>query len=62
MPKSAREIVKILKKNGFVKTDQNGSHVKMYNPITHHTTIVPMHTGDVPIGTENAIWKQAGLK
>nr|WP_051581934.1 type II toxin-antitoxin system HicA family toxin [Enterococcus crotali] len=49
MPKSAREIVKILKKNGFVKTDQNGSHVKMYNPITHHTTIVPMHTGDVPI-------------
>ncbi|WP_207695929.1 type II toxin-antitoxin system HicA family toxin [Enterococcus sp. DIV0212c] len=62
MPKSAREIIKILKKNGFVKTDQNGSHLKMYNPITHRITIVPLHTGDVPIGTKNAIWKQAGLK
>lgn len=46
----------------LLKTDQNGSHLKMYNPITHRITIVPLHTGDVPIGTKNAIWKQAGLK
>lgn len=62
MPKSAREILNILKKNGFKKIDQNGSHIKMYNSATKKTTIVPSHSGDVPIGTEKNIWKQAGLK
>ncbi len=31
MPKTAREIVKILKSNGFKKTGQTGSHAKFYN-------------------------------
>lgn len=63
MPKKAREVLKILKRNGFTKIDQNGSHVKMYNAKTKRTTIVPKHSGkDIPIGTENNIWKQAGLK
>lgn len=62
MPKSVREVLKILKKSGFEKVDQNGSHIKMYNPTTKKTTIVPNHKGDIPIGTEKNIWKQAGLK
>lgn len=62
MPKTVREVVKILKKNGFYKVDQNGSHMKFFNSQTKRTTIVPNHKGDIPIGTENNIWKQAGLK
>ncbi|MFS0973465.1 type II toxin-antitoxin system HicA family toxin [Enterococcus avium] len=62
MPKTVREVVKILKKNGFAKIDQNGSHMKFYNAESNRTTIVPNHKGDIPIGTENNIWKQAGLK
>lgn len=63
MPKKYRQIVKILQQNGFEKVNQNGSHVKMFNAKTNKTTIVPKHGGkDIPLGTEKAIWKQAGLK
>lgn len=62
VPKTVREVVKILKKNGFNKIDQNGSHMKFYNRETKRTTMVPSHKGDIPIGTEKEIWKQAGLK
>ncbi|KAF1297325.1 toxin HicA [Enterococcus sp. JM4C] len=61
MPKTAREVLKILKKNGFIKINQNGSHIKMYNPKTNKTAIVPIHIGDIPLGTERNIWKQANL-
>lgn len=51
MPKTYRQIVKILQKNGFEKINQNGSHVKMYNQKTNKTTIVPKHGGkDIPLG------------
>lgn len=62
MPMTAKEIVKLLKKNGFNKISQNGSHAKYYNPKMKITTIVPMHNGDLPKGTERDILKQAGLK
>ncbi len=62
MPKTVREILKILKKNGFIKVDQNGSHIKMFNKKSNRTTIVPNHKGDVPLGTEKAIWKQSDIK
>ncbi|MDO7864841.1 type II toxin-antitoxin system HicA family toxin [Brochothrix thermosphacta] len=55
-------MLKLLKKNGFVAISQSGSHIKMYNEKTNRRTIVPNHKGDVPIGTEKAILKQAGLK
>lgn len=62
LPMSAKEMVKFLKKNGFKEVSQRGSHLKMYNPITNKTTTVPMHRGDLPKGTEQAILKDTGLK
>ena len=62
MTKKVREIVKILNGNGFIKIDQNSSHMKFYNPFTNRTVIVPNHRKDIPIGTEKSIWKQAGIK
>lgn len=62
MPMSAKEMIKFLKKNGFEEISQRGSHLKMKNHITGKTTIVPMHRGDLPKGTEKVILKEAGLK
>ncbi|MCD7892131.1 MAG: type II toxin-antitoxin system HicA family toxin [Erysipelotrichaceae bacterium] len=55
-------MLKFLIKNGFVKVSQRGSHLKMYNSTTNRTTFIPMHNGDLPKGTENAILKEAELK
>ncbi|MEO1780988.1 type II toxin-antitoxin system HicA family toxin [Enterococcus diestrammenae] len=62
MPMTPKQMVKLLKKNGFKKVSQNGSHAKYYNPNTKRTTIVAMHNEDLDKGTESAILKQAGLK
>ena len=62
MPMSSKEMITHLKKNGFEIISQNGSHVKMYNPQTGKTVIVPYHSKDLKKGLEQAILKQAGLK
>ncbi|UZN42506.1 type II toxin-antitoxin system HicA family toxin [Lactobacillus sp. IBH004] len=62
MTKTPREIIKILKKQGFVKKSQNGSHLKMYNPITNVTIPVPIHSKEMKKGLEQRILKEAGLK
>lgn len=62
MPMTSQEMIKFLKKNGFIIISQNGSHVKMRNPETGKTVIVPYHSKDLKKGMEQAILKQAGLK
>ena len=62
MPMSPKEMIKLLKKNGFSEIGQNGSHVKLENPETKRTVIVPYHSKDLKKGMEQAILKQAGLK
>ncbi len=60
---SAREVIKQLKREGFVEVNQTGSHLKLFNPETRRTAIVPIHSSKViPIGTLKAIEKQAGIK
>lgn len=62
MPMTSREMIQYLKKNGFSIISQNGSHVKMRNPITGKQTIVPYHSKSLKKGLEQQILKQAGLK
>lgn len=62
MPMSPKEMVKLLKKNGFEEISQVGSHVKLKNSETGRTVIVPYHSKDLKKGMEQAILKQAGLK
>ncbi len=62
MPMTPKEMIKLLKKNGFQEISQNGSHVKMENPENKRTVIVPYHSKDLKKGLEQAILKQAGLK
>ena len=53
---------KLLEENGFEVISQNGSHMKLKNPQTGRTVIVPYHSKDLKKGLEQAILKQAGLK
>ena len=62
MPMTPREMIALLKSNGFQEVSQNGSHVKLKNPETGKQTIVPSHGKAMKKGLEQAILKQAGLK
>lgn len=61
MPMTPKEMVRLLKKNGFVEVSQSGSHLKLVNHETGCRTIVPIHNKDLKRGLEKAILKQAGL-
>ena len=58
---TARELIKMLKKDGWYEKDQKGSHLQLIHPKKKGKVTVPMHSGDIPKGTLNAILKQAGL-
>ena len=62
MPMTPKEMIKLLKQNGFQVVAQNGSHVKMRNPETGKQTTVPYHSKDLKKGLEQEILKQAGVK
>ena len=62
MPMSSKEMLKLLKENGFETISQNGSHVKLRNLKTGRTVIVPYHSKDLKKGMEQEILKRAGLK
>jgi predicted RNA binding protein YcfA (HicA-like mRNA interferase family) len=57
-----RELRRILEQNGFVFTRQSGSHAIFKHPISKRRVVLPIHSGDIPTGTLNAILKDAGLK
>jgi len=62
MPMTPKQMIKLLKANGFVEVRQNGSHKLFENPISGRVTIVPYHAKDLKRGTEQQILKDAGLK
>lgn len=61
MPMTPKEIIKCLKKNGFIKVSQNGSHIKMKHFENGRMVIVPYHSKELKKGMEQAILKQAGI-
>lgn len=56
-----KDIVRILKKKGFVLDRSRGSHQVWLHPVSRKRAVVPMHNKDIPIGTLYAILKQAGI-
>ncbi len=59
---NSKDIVKQLRKAGWVLESVRGSHHKFKNPETGNVVIVPHPEKDLPTGTVHAIFKQAGLK
>ena len=57
-----KELLKILKDEGWQEKDKKGSHLQMVHPHKPGKVTVPVHSGDIPKGMLHAILKQAGLK
>ncbi|PWG00423.1 type II toxin-antitoxin system HicA family toxin [Levilactobacillus bambusae] len=63
MTMKPREMVRLLKRHGFVKKRQNGSsHLIMVNPTTHWMIPIPIHAKELGKGLEQRILREAGLK
>lgn len=58
----AREVVALLKKDGWMIKTQKGSHMQFVHSTKKGKVTVAHHNGDIPPGTLNSIFKQAGLK
>ena len=58
---SAREVVKVLRKNGFTMVSQSGSHQK-WRHVNCRQVIVAKHgSKSIPIGTLKSIIEGSGL-
>jgi predicted RNA binding protein YcfA (HicA-like mRNA interferase family) len=57
---SGREIVKALRRQGFVVDHQRGSHIFLHNLARNLSVTVPLHK-EVKKGTLNSILKKVGL-
>ncbi len=47
MPMTPKQMIKLLKDNGFVEVRQNGSHKFFINKETNKSTVVPCHSKDL---------------
>lgn len=61
MPIKPKEMVKLLKSDGWQVKTQSGSHLQMVHPSKTGKVTIPMHSGDLDVKTAKSILKQAGL-
>ena len=57
----SREILRLLKANGWVVRRQVGSHIQLKHERVPGTVTVPHPKKDVPLGTLKSIERQSGL-
>lgn len=62
MQMSSDEVEKLLKNDGWVLKEINGSHCHYVHPFKNGKVTVPRHKRALAKGTLNSILKQAGLK
>lgn len=62
MPKNAKQLEKILLKNGWIMKSQKGSHRHYIHPFKKGKISIPFHNSkDLPQFIEKNILKKAGL-
>ena len=49
---TVREILKVLRKDGWYTTNQEGSHISLKHPTKPGKVTVPNHNGDLKQGTQ----------
>jgi len=59
---NSRAVIKMIKKDGWYKVDQDGSHVQFRHPLKKGRVTVPHPEKDIPIGTLKSIEYQSGIK
>jgi predicted RNA binding protein YcfA (HicA-like mRNA interferase family) len=57
---SWQQVVKALKRAGFVLDRQKGSHMVYYHPETNHTVVVPRHR-TIKTGTLRELLREANF-
>ncbi len=63
MPMKVREVVRLLKKEGWVEVRWRGSHRHFRQPTRPQVITVPGNDGrELPLGTLHDILSKAGLK
>ena len=64
MPRTFKDLIKIIEKDGWQLVNQNGSHRQYKHPVKKGRVTIAPHklSDDVSLKTENSILKQAGLK
>ena len=63
MPMKIREIIKLIKDDGWYQVAQKGSHRQFkHNVKLGRVTVAGKPSDDLASGTENSILRQAGLK
>lgn len=56
------ELMRLLRRDGWIEVSRKGSHVKMRHPTKPGVVVVPDHgSKELAPGTERSIRKQAGL-
>jgi len=58
----SKELIRILKNDGWVEKEQKGSHLQLVHNVKKGKVTIPIHSGDIKPGTLNSILKQAGPK
>ena len=56
-----KQLIKALKRAGFVLDHTTGSHYFFYSDKAAHPITVPFHNNDLKLGTLSAILKQAKI-
>ena len=63
MPKTAKELERILLRHGWIATDQKGSHRHYKHPYLPGKITISFHGNrTVKIGVEKSILQKAGIK
>ena len=59
---SSAELIRAIKADGWYQVAQKGSHLQFKHATKAGKVTIPHPAKDIPIGTQNAILKQAGLR
>jgi predicted RNA binding protein YcfA (HicA-like mRNA interferase family) len=59
---TAKQVVEVLKATGWQELRQRGSHLQMVDARLDRHTTIPMHKGDLKIGTLKSIERQTGVR
>lgn len=57
-----RQVIKKLKKLGFIEHHQVGSHLTMKHPQTKRRAVIPMHLKDIKKGTLLSLLRETGIE
>ena len=62
MPKSSKEVIRLLQMDGWYQVGQTGSHAHFKHDTKTGKITVPHPVKDLPIGTVKSIEKASGVK